>query len=163
MRFASTTTDVVIAVGGGSTIDGVKAAAAWSVLGGGAGWLFRHRGGVSKALKASGRDAAPDAVQTAAGSGAHLTKYANVTFPDAGQKKLMVDEAWCPARAVFDYSVTKTVPVNVSLDGALDGMSHLFGKSSLAWVKLQRSSSRAGGSGPAFDFAGRSPPGRGSK
>ena len=118
--------DVVIAVGGGSTIDGVKAAAAWSVLGGELAGYF-GTGEVSKALKASGREMLPlIAVQTAAGSGAHLTKYANVTFPDAGQKKLMVDEALVPARAVFDYSVTKTVPVNVSLDGALDGMSHLL-------------------------------------
>lgn len=66
------------------------------------------------------------AVQTAAGSGAHLTKYANVTLAQAGQKKLMVDEALIPKRAVFDYDVTKSVPVDVSLDGALDSMSHLL-------------------------------------
>ena len=33
------------------------------------------------------------AVQTAASSGAHLTKYSNITDPVTGQKKLIVDEA----------------------------------------------------------------------
>lgn len=118
--------DLLIAVGGGSTIDGVKAAAAWAALG---GELLDYcgTGEVSKALAASGKDILPFmAVQTAAGSGAHLTKYANVTLAQAGQKKLMVDEALIPKRAVFDYDVTKSVPVDVSLDGALDSMSHLL-------------------------------------
>ena len=47
------------------------------------------------------------AVQTASGSGAHLTKCSNVTDAWAGQKKLIVDEAVTPDRAVFDYSLTR--------------------------------------------------------
>ena len=46
------------------------------------------------------------AVQTAASSGAHLTKYSNVTDPVTGQKKLIIDEAIVPPRAVFDYKTT---------------------------------------------------------
>ncbi|MGE5549864.1 MAG: iron-containing alcohol dehydrogenase, partial [Bacteroidota bacterium] len=64
------------------------------------------------------------AVQTAASSGAHLTKYANITDPVAGQKKLIVDEAIIPPRAVFDYSVTSTAPMGLTVDGALDGIAH---------------------------------------
>ncbi len=117
--------DFVIAVGGGSTIDAVKAAAAWSALGGELTDYFGTNQ-VTKALERSNKRILPLlAVQTAAGSGAHLTKYANVTFVEAGQKKLMVDEALVPRRAVFDYDVTMTVPLDVSLDGALDSMSHL--------------------------------------
>jgi len=41
-----------------------------------------------------------------------------------GQKKLIVDEAIIPAKSVFDYMVTKTMPVNLTVDGALDGIAH---------------------------------------
>ena len=41
------------------------------------------------------------AVMTAASSGAHLTKYSNITDPVKGQKKLIVDEAITPPRAVL--------------------------------------------------------------
>lgn len=64
------------------------------------------------------------AVMMAASSGAHLTKYSNVTDPIAGQKKLIVDEAIIPPRAVFDYDVTMTQPMSLTLDGGLDGIAH---------------------------------------
>ena len=43
------------------------------------------------------------AVETAASSGAHLTKYSNITDPVTGQKKLIIDEAIVPPASVFDY------------------------------------------------------------
>jgi alcohol dehydrogenase len=64
------------------------------------------------------------AVMMAASSGAHLTKYSNITDPLAGQKKLIVDEAIIPPRAVFDYDVTTTQPMSLTLDGGLDGIAH---------------------------------------
>lgn len=64
------------------------------------------------------------AVMTAAGSGAHLTKYANITDMVSGQKKLIIDEAVVPPRAIFDYSLTATASLSFTLDGALDGVSH---------------------------------------
>ena len=42
----------------------------------------------------------------------------------AGQKKIVVDEAIIPARAVFDYSVTESMPLNLTIDGAMDGIAH---------------------------------------
>jgi alcohol dehydrogenase len=60
----------------------------------------------------------------AASSGAHLTKYANITDLARGQKKLIVDEAIVPPRAVFDYDVTTTQPMSLTLDGGLDGIAH---------------------------------------
>jgi alcohol dehydrogenase class IV len=60
----------------------------------------------------------------AASSGAHLTKYSNITDPVAGQKKLIVDEAIIPPRSVFDYDVTTTQPMSLTLDGGLDGIAH---------------------------------------
>jgi alcohol dehydrogenase len=80
------------------------------------------------------------AIQTAAGSAAHLTKYANVTdgtqtgpetpTVESGsgppQKKLIVDEAIVPARPVFDYTLTHHAPPALTADGALDGLAHIL-------------------------------------
>jgi transcriptional regulator with XRE-family HTH domain len=80
---------------------------------------------VTAALKQTGKKLLPViTVQTAASSGAHLTKYSNITDPVTGQKKLIVDEAIIPARSVFDYAVTESMPTSLSIDGALDGIAH---------------------------------------
>src|SRR4030042_1377414 len=63
------------------------------------------------------------AVQTAASSGAHLTKYSNITDLVTGQKKLIVDEAIVPPAAVFDYGVTLDSPIGLTLDGGLAGIA----------------------------------------
>jgi alcohol dehydrogenase class IV len=63
-------------------------------------------------------------VQTSASSGAHLTKYSNITDPVAGQKKLIVDDAIIPVHSLFDYGVTATMPVSLTIDGALDAIAH---------------------------------------
>ena len=130
---------VLISFGGGSTIDATKAAEVLRTLGGEIDDYF-GTGLVSKSLTKSGspeRDAfrrtlTPHvAVQTAASSAAHLTKYSNITEVSTGQKKLIVDEAIVPAYPVFDYEVTYDAPKNLTVDGALDGVAHalevLFG------------------------------------
>jgi len=131
----------LIALGGGSTIDAVKAASVLAtyspmdvsrVLR--VGWdkactiePYFGTGIVSKMREATGRGIPPIiAVQTASGSASHLTKYSNITDPIAGQKKLIVDDAIVPKKAVFDYLVTLGAPRNLTLDGALDGISHIW-------------------------------------
>ncbi len=119
--------DCLVAVGGGSTIDAVKAANVTACLGPYEPELKAYLGVglVSKAMSRTGAKLLPMiAVQTASGSGAHLTKYANVTYTLERQKKLIIDDAVTPDRAVFDYTVTKSAPQDVTLDGALDGLSH---------------------------------------
>ena len=126
-RIAETAPDVVVAAGGGSGIDAVKAAVVLAALGGEPPDIAPYFGvgKVSEALKGSGRALTPVvAVMMASGSGAHLTKYANVTDMNAGQKKLIVDEAIIPPRAVFDYDVTSSQPMSLTLDGGLDGIAH---------------------------------------
>jgi alcohol dehydrogenase len=66
------------------------------------------------------------AIETNASSGAHLTKYSNITDIASGQKKLIVDEAIVPTVPFFDYAVTKTMPPSVTIDGALDAIAHNF-------------------------------------
>ena len=117
--------DVLVAVGGGSNIDAAKAAGVLATLGGPLDRFF-GMGQVSQELADRPRELIPMvAVQTASSSSAHLTKYANITDLEAGQKKLIVDEAIVPAGAVFQYDVTTSMPPALTADGALDGLSHL--------------------------------------
>ncbi len=116
--------DLVVSLGGGSTIDAAKAAIVLCTLGGKIDDYF-GTGLVTQALAKSRKKLMPHvAIQTAASSGAHLTKYSNITDLQTGQKKLIVDEAIVPARPVFDYAVTFGAPVALTADGALDGVSH---------------------------------------
>ena len=123
--------DVIVSFGGGSTIDCTKAAETLRTLGGKIDDYF-GTGMVAAALQAQGKKLTPHvAVQTAASSAAHLTKYSNIPDLAAGQKKLIVDESIVPDRAVFDYGVSLGAPAALTADGALDGVSHclevLFG------------------------------------
>jgi alcohol dehydrogenase len=116
--------DVVVSFGGGSTIDATKAGEVLRTLGGGIDDYF-GTGQVTQALTGSDKALTPHvAIQTAASSGAHLTKYSNITDVSTGQKKLIVDEAIVPLRPVFDYEVTYGAPTSLTADGALDGIAH---------------------------------------
>ncbi len=116
--------DVVVCLGGGSSIDATKAALVLRSLGGDIDDYF-GTGLVTERVRATGKALTPlVAVQTAASSAAHLTKYANVTDMATGQKKLIVDENIVPERALFDYEVTVSMPPALTADGAWDGLSH---------------------------------------
>ena len=119
--------ELIIAVGGGSTIDCTKAAAVLSTYSPKEHNIepFFGVGKVSDYKKKTGKKVIPIlAVQIAASSGAHLTKYSNITDTKTNQKKLIVDDVVIPSIALFDYSVTKTMGKNLTSDGALDGIAH---------------------------------------
>jgi alcohol dehydrogenase class IV len=116
--------DVLVSFGGGSTIDAAKAAEVLRTLGGEVDMYFGTNL-VTEALAQSGKKLTPHlAIQTAASSGAHLTKYSNITDLKTGQKKLIVDNAIVPARAIFDYAASRGAPAALTADGALDGVAH---------------------------------------
>ena len=120
----STDADVIVCLGGGSTIDAAKSAEVLRTLGGTID-EYLGTGLVTAKLKATGKTLTPVvAIQTAASTGAHLTKYSNITDVKTGQKKLVVDPAIVPARAIFDYDLTLSMPPGFTADGALDGVSH---------------------------------------
>lgn len=119
--------EVLVVAGGGSCIDAAKAAAALATLGDIQPEIdpFFGVGQVTKVCQQTGRTIMPMvAVMLAASSGAHLTKYSNITDPVGGQKKVIVDEAIVPPRSVFDYELTLTQPMSLTLDGGLDGIAH---------------------------------------
>jgi alcohol dehydrogenase class IV len=118
--------DVIVSFGGGSPIDATKAAEVLRTLGGEIDDYF-GTGLVTKKLQATGRKLTPHiAIQTAAGSAAHLTKYSNITDLKTGQKKLIVDEAIVPPYSLFDHSVTHHAPPALTADGAMDGLAHIL-------------------------------------
>ncbi len=117
--------DSIIAIGGGSTIDAVKAASLLASLDSDDVETYFGMGLVEEKLKKEGKELPiVIAVQTAASSAAHLTKYSNITDPLTGQKKLIIDEAVVPPLAVFDYSTTIGAPYSITADGGLDGIAH---------------------------------------
>ena len=121
--------DGVVVIGGGSGIDAAKAATVLATYGGESAEVEDYFG-VGKVTAAAERTGvkmpAIVAIETASASAAHLTKYSNVTDPGEGQKKLIVDEAIVPARAMFDYAVTTTMSRDFTYDGAIDGLSHIL-------------------------------------
>ncbi|MFN2340197.1 MAG: iron-containing alcohol dehydrogenase, partial [Halanaerobium sp.] len=119
--------DSIVVIGGGSTIDAVKAANVLASLGHYSPDIDTYFGTdiVTEALEHSREHLTPTiAIQTASSSGAHLTKYSNVTDLVSGQKKLIVDEAIIPDKSVFDYKISETMPLKVTVDGAFDGLAH---------------------------------------
>lgn len=116
--------DFLISFGGGSVIDTVKAAIVLHTLGGEIETYF-GTGKVTEELRKTEKSLPPHlAIQTAASSAAHLTKYSNITNLKTGQKKLIVDDAIIPAKAIFDICTTLNAPLSLTIDGALDGISH---------------------------------------
>jgi len=141
LQVARAKSDVIVALGGGSTIDACKAAAVLNtyssqevieILGTSVSEAdsiepYFGTGIVTKMKERTGRPVMPVvAVQTAASSGAHLTKYSNITDPVTGQKKLIVDEAIVPPASVFDFKITLDSPISLTLDGGLDGIAHAW-------------------------------------
>ena len=153
LQVARSKSRAIVALGGGSTVDAAKAAAVLNtyspsevmeILGTGAGDAdsiepYFGTGIVTKIKEETGRAVMPVvAVQTAASSGAHLTKYSNITDLVTGQKKLIVDEAIIPPASVFDFKITIDSPMSLTLDGGLDGIAH-------AWEVFM------GASGPSYE------------
>jgi alcohol dehydrogenase class IV len=147
---------MIIALGGGSTIDAAKSAAilntyspseVMEILGTSQEEAdsiepYFGTGLVTKMKERTGRSVLPVIpVQTAASSGAHLTKYSNITDPITNQKKLIVDEAILPPTSVFDYTVTLNAPMSLTLDGGLDGVAHawevLIGTKGVAYAQMK--------------------------
>ncbi|MBQ7446270.1 MAG: iron-containing alcohol dehydrogenase [Clostridia bacterium] len=96
--------DVVVAIGGGSAIDTVKAA----VL----------------VLCGKGEKIYFAAVPTTAGTGSEVTNYTVVKDVAAGRKIPISDDRIVPDMAILDYTLTKTVPKAVTAFTGMDVITH---------------------------------------
>ncbi len=98
--------DVVVALGGGSSIDAAKAVI-----------LMAKRSGKKQNIKLV-------AIPTTSGTGSEVTQFAVVTDKQAGVKYPLVDAELQPDVAILDPEFVKTAPPSVTADTGFDVITH---------------------------------------
>lgn len=96
--------EMIIALGGGSTLDSAKA--------------------VSYFMKNTGMEIPVLAIPTTCGTGSEVTSYAVITDRENNIKIPIKDEGMIPKIAVLDSEFTKTLPKVVVADGGIDALTH---------------------------------------
>ena len=97
--------DVIVAFGGGSAIDTVKAV-----------MLVYKNAGMEKPFFA--------AIPTTSGTGSEVTNYTVVTDESVGRKIPIADDIMIPDLAILDYTYTKSVPASVTAFTGMDVITH---------------------------------------
>lgn len=117
----SSRAEVLVALGGGSTIDSAKAVA----LGTEDGRFETIRDALrAKREWATGPRKALIAVPTTAGTGSEVTPWATVWDREAQRKHSLHHEALWPEAAVVDPLLMQSLPPAVTLQSGLDALSH---------------------------------------
>ena len=115
--------EVIVALGGGSTIDTAKGIAAIASGGFSADWFSSHlREGVE--FPAVFSPPAIIAIPTTAGTGSEVTMWGTVWDEDTGAKYSISHPKLYAERAVLVPELTATMPGDLTLYSALDGLSH---------------------------------------
>jgi hypothetical protein len=112
--------DLVMGLGGGSTVDSAKGMAAGALYNGDVWDLYQY--------KAPCKDALPiGCVLTLAATGTEMNGNSVVTNPETGEKfGLVTPYALQPAFSILDPSATLTVPPDQTAYGCVDIMVHVF-------------------------------------
>ena len=108
--------DFLIALGGGSPIDLMKAVGA---LAGGGGCITDYMG---KAIDAD--TPAMIAIPTTAGTGSEATQFTIITDTKRQIKMLLKGEAFMPDCAILDPQLTMTAPSSVTATTGMDALCH---------------------------------------
>ncbi len=125
LRFQPTTRDVVVAIGGGSTIDLAKAAAA----------LVRNRHGnsvveflegVGTGRQITERPLNLIAVPTTAGTGTEVTKNAVISSYDPAFKKSLRSDWMIPKVVLVDPELTVSLPSETTAFTGMDAITQLI-------------------------------------
>ena len=115
--------DVILALGGGATIDLAKALAALLPA---SGDLIRHFEVVGAALPLDAPPLPLIALPTTAGTGAEATKNAVIAIPSHRVKVSLRDDRMMPAVALVDPALTDHCPRAVTLASGLDALTQVI-------------------------------------
>lgn len=99
--------DLIVALGGGSSIDAAKAIRS-----------------VAQAATQSDKTIPLIAVPTTSGTGSEVTDYAVITNPAQGVKYPLADPALAASEAILDPVLTTSVPQAITADTGLDALTH---------------------------------------
>ncbi|MFT8314674.1 MAG: iron-containing alcohol dehydrogenase [Clostridium sp.] len=111
--------DIVLAVGGGSSIDCAKVVAAGYYYEGDTWDIVKNPSKISKVLPIA-------SVLTLAATGSEMDIFAVITNMDTNEKLGTGHEDMVPKFSILDPTYTFTVPANQTAAGTADIMSHIF-------------------------------------
>ena len=97
--------DVVVALGGGSSIDAAKST-------------------ILMYSKKTGKQLPLIAVPTTSGTGSEVTKFAVITDKEAGVKYPLVSDKLLPSVAILSADLTMSVPASITADTGFDVITH---------------------------------------
>ena len=109
--------NLVIALGGGSVMDGTKLAAALAVSGGKLSDYFKAENKFRGSIPVI-------AIPTIAASGSEADPYAVASDPERMEKKGFYSPFFYPVIAIWDPELTYSLPLSTTADGVVDIISH---------------------------------------
>lgn len=98
-------TDIVVALGGGSSIDAAKAT-------------------ILMYMKKTGKKLPLYAIPTTSGTGSEVTKFSVITDRQAGKKYPLVSDDLLPDVAILSSDLTLSVPANITANTGFDVITH---------------------------------------